>query len=386
MMGKCVPKCHEVHKAVAKDCVITLKRLVSRGADVDGRNKFGATPLSAAISLGHIRSLKSLLELGANTEAVDGDGNTPLCIAICEHNLAAVEILAEYGTNLNALIGIQGWTAVMIAAQQGSEIMLTTLIKSGADINTRSGNGESALDLVASAMDMDTAVLLVNSGADISSYMEAIAVTADIHDMFHAFCQSCFASNCPVMYQIFSLTKLMIHVQPTDTDVSKFEAVADFSAIWEISIASALQQVLRTKGTGTTCCHFIHAVPYDIRRKLIHVAESIFSGSLSPSTTAASATCDAPTPTSKARRYVHLACLIFDEAMLQDVLALRMSCRANLESRRFPVYCTPQYQELQPHLIESYIAYSASRFMSRGCIQGVINIHKLLKGSCNINT
>jgi hypothetical protein len=56
---------------------------------------------------------------------------------------------------------------------------------------------------------------------------------------------------------------------------------------------------------------------------------------------------------SKARRYVELVCFLRDEVMLREVLALRLTCKANHEWRRFPVYYGCYRELLEAHLIES---------------------------------
>ena len=81
----------------------------------------------------------------------------------------------------------------------------------------------------------------------------------------------------------------------------------------------------------------------------------------------------------KARRYMELACFLFDLGMLRDVWALRMTCTSNSERRRFPIYCsTPFYQELEANIIEECVAYgSSSRFVSTSVIYAVMAIHSV---------
>ena len=76
----------------------------------------------------------------------------------------------------------------------------------------------------------------------------------------------------------------------------------------------------------------------------------------------------------KARRYMELVCLLFDSAMLGDVLALRMTCKSNSERRRFPV-CFVTYQELEANIIEECVAYGSSRFVSTDVLHAVLAIH-----------
>ena len=69
----------------------------------------------------------------------------------------------------------------------------------------------------------------------------------------------------------------------------------------------------------------------------------------------------------KACRYTEVVCFLFDLPMLGDVLSLRLTCKSNNERRRFPV-CYVEYRELEANLIEEWVAYGSSRFVSTfGC-------------------
>lgn len=52
--------------AVVKNNVALINKLVNQGANVDGENKYGMTPLVAAVSYRNFESAKALLELGAD--------------------------------------------------------------------------------------------------------------------------------------------------------------------------------------------------------------------------------------------------------------------------------------------------------------------------------
>jgi hypothetical protein len=358
-----------VYAATVKGCTQSIRNLVENGADVNTPDACGTSPVAVAAGLGHTDALKTLLELGADFETIDLDSNTPVCIAALEGTLECIQVLAECGADVNAP-GMHGWTPVMMAVQQGYDEVVEKLVDVGADVDIRGGIGETALDLAATSMNIDSAILLVNLGADISSYMETIALTSDIHDMFELFCQRCNVANCPKMYALFSLTKLMLSVQSnrdnSDDDDDENEIK---QCQWEASVAHAFYE-----GIPHSTIEHIDHMSYDIRRRFVQIADRVYSD--------AQASDGVPPPSSRtrARRYVELVCLLFDEAMLRDVLALRLTCRANLEWRRFPVYSTACYHQLETNLIESYVAYDAVRFVTAHFIQGVIGIHALLHG------
>lgn len=52
--------------AAVKDDIALIGDLTRKGADVNGTNKYGMTPLVVAVSYRNIRAAKALLELGAD--------------------------------------------------------------------------------------------------------------------------------------------------------------------------------------------------------------------------------------------------------------------------------------------------------------------------------
>ena len=79
----------------------------------------------------------------------------------------------------------------------------------------------------------------------------------------------------------------------------------------------------------------------------------------------------------KAQRYTELACLMFDLHMLVDVFSLRITCKSNSVRRRFPMnnINTDRYEELEANIIEEFIGYGSSRFVSTAVIYALISIH-----------
>ena len=136
--------------------------------------------------------------------------------------------------------------------------------------------------------------------------------------------------------------------------------------MFEIAIANSLQQhmpIAVITQMQDTC--------YVLRRRLVRIAWRVYQASLLLDG-------DRITLPAKARRYMELACFLFDLGMLRDVWALRMTCLSNSERRRFPIYCnTPFYQELEANIIEECVAYGSSRFVSTSVIHAVMAIHRV---------
>ena len=81
---------------------------------------------------------------------------------------AAAALLLEYGAAIEAATP-EGWTSLMMCAQQGSPETIKLLLDKGADIEKRKPDGLNAL-MIAAAWDQAAIVqLLLDRGADINA-------------------------------------------------------------------------------------------------------------------------------------------------------------------------------------------------------------------------
>src|SRR5713226_5507731 len=75
-----------------------VRYLLTEGADVNAREKFGDTALTEATYYGHVALVKELLAHGADINAIGNDG-TALDIALNRNNAAIVDLLKHHGGN-----------------------------------------------------------------------------------------------------------------------------------------------------------------------------------------------------------------------------------------------------------------------------------------------
>jgi len=101
-----------LHAAVAEPSLVKL--LIAHGAEVDARNRFGATPLMIASQQG-AQSIEPLVAAGADVNATDKRGATPLMYAVWsadrQQAISAVRLLLKCGAQADQR-DAQGMTAL----------------------------------------------------------------------------------------------------------------------------------------------------------------------------------------------------------------------------------------------------------------------------------
>ena len=133
-----------------------VRVLLSAGADLAARDgDFSMTPLMfAAWANESAAVIRALLAAGADVHARDRDGWTALMHAavynIHQDSPAVVGALLAAGSELDAVDDVEGYTALMWAANHGEvPAVVHALLDAGADPSVRGTNGETAATLMA---------------------------------------------------------------------------------------------------------------------------------------------------------------------------------------------------------------------------------------------
>ena len=142
--------------------VALVKHVLSKGADLNARDKEGATALHRAVDQGNVEIVRVLLENGADIEA--GDWNRPWRMEIDE-NGSEREVKVISGRPL------------MLATINEDHAMMRELLAAGADVEARSNikkrQGESALHFATGFFgDESTMRILLDWGADANARVE----------------------------------------------------------------------------------------------------------------------------------------------------------------------------------------------------------------------
>ncbi|MEJ2171603.1 MAG: ankyrin repeat domain-containing protein [Woeseiaceae bacterium] len=175
-----------LHYAAHRDDREIAGALMQSGANANAANDYGVTPLSLACTNRSADMVGALLEGGADPDARLWNGESVLMTCARTGTADAVMALLVAGADPNAAESSQGQTALMWAANGGHSDIVQMLIEHGADVEATtiatvdrvpntcricewkpSPGGFTALMFAARSGDLETAMLLLEAGADI---------------------------------------------------------------------------------------------------------------------------------------------------------------------------------------------------------------------------
>ncbi|MFV1919377.1 ankyrin repeat domain-containing protein [Sphingomonas sp. MJ1 (PH-R8)] len=121
-----------------------------------------------AARLGRVDMIDTLVKAGADVDGYDRRGFTPLILAAYNGQKEAVEALLERGADPCKPDAGQGNTAQMGVAFKGDDAIAARLLKTDCDVNARNKAGQTALMMAALFSRTAQVDLLVAAGADAS--------------------------------------------------------------------------------------------------------------------------------------------------------------------------------------------------------------------------
>lgn len=153
---------------IRNDDTLALGMLSSRQADTSFDQ--GIRPLHIATDIGSIASIRTLLRRGAPPNRFNGFAASPLGICITKERAECVEVLLEAGANPDTTSAREASGSALFRAVRTKNLrILDLLLASGARVDLRGSDGETALMQAACSGTPETIALLLQRGADLAA-------------------------------------------------------------------------------------------------------------------------------------------------------------------------------------------------------------------------
>ena len=160
------PPGERYYQAIRTNDLPALRSLV-RHSGVETRGSLGQTPLMVAVAFGSTEAVELLLAAGADPNAATSSGATALHWA--RGDAAKTRLLIEHGAAVNARSQI-GRTPLMVAtASTGGAEAVRLLLAKGAEVDAADNTGATPLSEAITADQTETAMLLLERGANVNS-------------------------------------------------------------------------------------------------------------------------------------------------------------------------------------------------------------------------
>jgi ankyrin repeat protein len=164
--------------------------LLSKGADVNVRDRFGVSALNLAAWAGHVDIMRLLLAKGADPNVADITGRSSLLAASLSYSSGAVQLLLQNGADVHAATSLSAGaatrtinnikngppnnakvTALHNAAAYGPVESVRHLLKAGARVNARDSRNLSPLffALATEYPSKEIVRTLIGAGADVNA-------------------------------------------------------------------------------------------------------------------------------------------------------------------------------------------------------------------------
>jgi uncharacterized protein len=161
-----------LHWAVQKDRLDIVQALITAGAKVNAKNRYGLIPLVLAAINGNPFITERLLKAGADPRLGVPETGTALMAAARTGNPAVVNALLNAGADVNYPESISGQTALMWAAAEGHGAAVKVLLAAGANIRAQSHEKNTALFFAVRSGDIGSVDALLSAGADVNERIQ----------------------------------------------------------------------------------------------------------------------------------------------------------------------------------------------------------------------
>ena len=165
-----------IHHAACVGQPQMVEALLKAGIGIETRSRSGHTPLHLASSFKNVDTMRVLLAHGANVNAQDRDGDT--CLIYLPQVQAPPStyrfLFEQPGINVNLANGLGETPLHLMAKWNTSQDIVEMLLEKGADLNVRTNQGKTPLDVAEDSANSELAKFLRAKGAKYGREMPPI--------------------------------------------------------------------------------------------------------------------------------------------------------------------------------------------------------------------
>lgn len=143
-----------------------IDALIAKGVNVNGKGRYGETPLYAAFQVRNKRGFKALLEHGANPNFIDANGQTLMNDIAGYSSTYFMKLALKHGGDPNLVAPRSGETPLFFAVAPDGKQNIGLLLRAGANLNMQDKDGYTALMMAAIYNQYDAVYELLEAGAD----------------------------------------------------------------------------------------------------------------------------------------------------------------------------------------------------------------------------
>lgn len=143
-----------------------IDALIAKGVNVNGKGRFGETPLFSAFQVRNKRGFKALLEHGANPNFIDNNGQTLMNDIAGYSSTYFLRLVLKHGGDPNLVAPRSGEAPLFFAVAPDGKHNIPLLLRAGANLNMQDKDGNTALMMAATYNQYDAAYELLQAGAN----------------------------------------------------------------------------------------------------------------------------------------------------------------------------------------------------------------------------
>jgi ankyrin repeat protein len=160
------PRVAELATAAVEGDAARVRALVQAGVDLDAHGDKQVTPLQWALFNQSTRGMETLLDAGADPAEPGIDGDTAIHLAAMANDPKYLTLLLARAADPNARNGTTEAPPLFSALKGRRDAQFDALLAAGADPNTTDRVGNTALHQAAKYNDVRSALVLLRAGTD----------------------------------------------------------------------------------------------------------------------------------------------------------------------------------------------------------------------------